>query len=68
MNFIIDLLILKDYNVIYVIIDKLIKKRYYILYIIDNKDISIKSIINIFIKYIFYLYKLPISIISDQEL
>ena len=68
MNFIIGLLILKDYNVIYIIIDKFIKERYYILYIINDKGIFIKSIINILIRYIFHLYKLSISIIFDRGL
>ena len=58
----------EDYNVIYIIIDKLIKEKYYISYIIDNKDIFIKSIIDILITYIFHLYKLSISIIFDRGL
>ena len=58
----------KNHNIIYVIIDKLTRERYYILYIINNKETSIKNIINIFIKCIFYLYKLLISIISDRGL
>ena len=63
-----NLLILKDYNVIYLVIDKFIKERYYILYIIDNKDIFIENIIDIFIKYVFYLYKLSMLIIFDKGL
>ena len=68
MNFIINLLMLKDYNIIYIIIDKLIKERHYILYIIDNEKTSIKNIIDIFIKYIFRLYRLSILIIFDRNL
>ena len=68
MNFIISLSILKGYNVIYIIIDRFIKKRYYISYIIDNKGSSIKSIIDMFIRYIFRLYKLSILIVFDRGL
>ena len=56
---------LKDYNVIYVIINKFIKERYYISYITDDKGIFIENIANIFIKYIFRLYKLLALIIFD---
>ena len=68
MNFIINLLILKGYNIICVIIDKPIKKRYYISYIINNEGTSAESIIDIFIRYIFRLYKLSILIIFDRDL
>ena len=68
MDFIINLSILEGYHVIYIIIDGLIKERYYILYIVDNKGIFAESIINIFIKYIFRLYKLLTLIIFDRGL
>ena len=68
MDFIISLLMLKNYNIIYIIIDRFIKERYYILYIINDKGIFIKSIINIFIRYIFRLYRLSTLIISDRGL
>ena len=68
MNFIISLSMSESYNVIYIIIDRLIKERYYISYIIDNKGISAESITNIFIRYIFHLYKLSILIIFDRGL
>ena len=36
MNLIIKLLMLKDYNVIYMIINRFLKKRYYILYYLND--------------------------------
>jgi hypothetical protein len=43
MNFIIDLLILKSYNVILIMIDHLSKKRHYISYIIMKDDIILEE-------------------------
>ena len=67
MNFIINLLNSKDYNVILIIINTLLKKRYYISYIISDKKIIIKVIINLLIKEITKLYKLLSFIIFNRK-
>ena len=44
------------------------KKYYYTLYIIINKRIFIKTIINILLNYIFYIYNLLNLIILNYKL
>ena len=65
-NFIIDLLLLKDYNVIWVVINRLIKKRYYVLYITKDNNIFIKNIIKMLIKKKIYIYELLILIMFNR--
>ena len=68
MNFIVDLSLSQNHNVIWVVIDRLIKKRYYVLYIIKNNNTFIKSIIEMLIKKIFRLHELSTSIMFDRGL
>ena len=49
MNFIIDLLLLSEYDVIYIIINRLIKEYYYITYIASDNDILVDIVIDIMI-------------------
>ena len=58
MNFITDLLMSENYNVIYTIINRLFKKRYYILCHSDEKDTSTEEVIRIILWNIYCLYKL----------
>ena len=46
--------------------NRLIKKRYYVLYTTKNNNTFIKSIIEMFIKKVFYIYELSILIIFDR--
>ena len=48
--------------------DYLTKKYYYILYIIIDKRIFIKTIINILLNYIFYIYSLLNLIVLNHRL
>ncbi len=68
MNFIINLLNLKDYNIILIVINILLKKRYYISCILSDKKIIVKVIINLLIKEIFRLYELLSFIKFNREL
>ena len=44
MNFIVDLFLMKKYNVICMIVNCFIKKRYYILYWSDEQDFNAKKV------------------------
>ena len=68
MNFIIDLSLLKDYNVIEVVIDRLIKERHYVLCTIKNNGTFIKSTVEMLIKKIFRLHELSTLIMFDRDL
>ena len=46
--------------------NRLIKERYYVLYITKNNNTFIKSIIEMFIKKVFRIYELSITIIFDR--
>ena len=67
MNFIIDLSLLEDHNVIKIVIDRLIKKRHYVLCIRKENDTFIKSIMKMLIKKVFRLHELLTSIVSDRD-
>ena len=67
MNFIIDLLLLSEYDAIYVIINRLIKERYYITYIVSDNDILVDVVIDIIISWVFRLYKLSALIVFDRN-
>ena len=49
MNFIIDLLLLSEYDAIYVIVNRLIKKRHYVIYTINNNETLVTALIDIII-------------------
>ena len=66
MNFIIDLLLSKSYNVIWVIIDRLIKKRYYVLCTAEDNNTFIENIIEMLISEVFRIYELSTSIMFDR--
>ena len=67
MNFIVELSLSKDYNVVWVIIDRLIKERHYVLYTINDEGTFIKSTIEMFIKKIFRIHELSASIMFDRD-
>ena len=67
MNFIVDLLLLKDYNVIWVIVNRLIKKRYYVSCTTKNNNTFIENIIEMFIREVFHIYELLILIMFDRD-
>ncbi len=67
MNFIINLLNSKDYNVILIIINTLLKKRYYISYIISDEKVIIKAIVNLLIKKVFKLHELLSFIMCNRK-
>ena len=46
--------------------NRLIKERYYVLYMMKNNNIFIKSIIEMLIKKIFYIYELSTLIMFDR--
>ena len=66
MNFIIDLSLLQDYNVIWVVIDRLIKKRHYVPCTAENDDTFIENIIEMLIEKVFRLYELSTLIMFDR--
>ena len=65
-NFIVDLLLLQEHNVIWVIIDRLIKERHYVLCTTEDDETSIESTIEMLIKEIFRLHELSTSIMFDR--
>ena len=66
MNFIIDLSLLKGYNVIWVVVDRLIKERYYVLCTVKKNGIFVESTVKMLIKKIFRLHELSASIVFDR--
>ena len=66
MNFIVDLLSTKKYNVICIIIDRLIKKRHYVFCWNGEQDLSAEEIAFIMIWNIFRLHELSDTIVSDR--
>ena len=67
MNFITELFIAHNYNVIYIIIDRLNKKRHYVSCIIDDENINVEIIVRIFIQYVFRIHDLFFSITSNRN-
>ena len=64
-DFITGLPVSEGFNTIYTIVDRLSKEYYYTLYIAIDRGISIEATADILIRYIFRLYSLPESIISN---
>ena len=66
-NFILELFDFKDNNVICIIIDRLTKKRYYALCGIDDDDLTIEICVKMLLHYVFRIYDLLFSIISNRN-
>ena len=64
-NFITDLSMSEDYNVICTIIDQLLKERHYISYHLEDQRTSAEKVIKIMLWNIYCLHELPNSIVSD---
>ncbi len=67
MNFITELSLSEDYNVICTIICHLIKKRHYVLCHWENDDISVEETIWIMLWNIYQLHDLLSSIVSNKD-
>jgi len=67
MNFITELLLLKNYNVICTIICCLFKERHYVLCHWENNDISIEETVWIMLWNVYQLHDLLSSIISNRD-
>ena len=67
MNFITNLLMSKDYNVICIIIDQLLKKKYYISCHSKDHRTSTEKVIKIILWNIYCLHKLLSFIVSDWD-
>ncbi len=67
MNFITELFLSKDYNVICTIICRFIKKHYYVFCHWKDDDISVKEMIWIMLWNIYWLHDLFNSIVSDRD-
>ena len=67
MNFIVDLLSTKKYNVICIIIDHLIKKRHYVFCWSGEQDLSAEKVVFIMIWNVFRLHELSDTIVSDKD-
>jgi hypothetical protein len=67
MNFIIRLpLLIKGFNIIFIIINRLFKERYYISYTTKDKRTSAKETTNLFLRWVYRIHNLPNLIISDR--
>ncbi len=67
MNFITELSLLKDYNIICIIICCLIKKHHYVLCHWEDNDISVEEIIWIMLWNIYWLHDLFSSIVLNRD-
>ena len=67
-DFITGLPVLEGFNAIYIIMDQLSKERHYAPCIITDRGTSAEATADILIRYIFRLYSLLESIISDRGL
>ncbi len=67
MNFITELFLLKDYNVICTIIYHLFKKHHYVFYHWEDDDISVEEMIWIMLWNIYWLHDLSSSIVSNRN-
>ncbi len=67
MNFITELFLSKDYNVICTIICCLIKKRHYVLCHWEDDDISVKETVWIMLWNVYWLHDLSSSIVSNRD-
>jgi len=67
MNFIIELLLSKDYNIICIIICYLIKKHHYVLCHWRDNDISVEEMIWIMLWNVYQLHNLSSSIVLNRD-
>ncbi len=67
MNFIIELFLSEDYNVICTIICRLIKKHHYVLCHWEDDDISVEEMIWIMLWNVYRLHDLSSSIVSNRD-
>ena len=67
MNFIVDFLSAKKYNVICIIINYLIKKRHYVFCWSDEQNLNAKKIVFIIIWNVFRFYELFDTIVFDKN-
>jgi len=67
MNFITELLLSKDYNIICIIIYCFIKKRHYVLCHWKDDDISVEEMIWIMLWNVYQLHDLSSSIVSNKD-
>ncbi len=67
MNFITELSLSEDYNVICTIICWLIKKRHYVLCHWKDNDISVEETVWIMLWNVYWLHDLPSSIVSNRD-
>jgi hypothetical protein len=67
MNFVIELLDSKDFNVILMMIDRLITMHHYVSCIVEEDDTFAKKTIKLLINHVWKLHELSSTIISDRE-
>ncbi len=67
MNFITELFLSKDYNVICTVICHLIKKRHYVFYHWEDDDISVEETVWIMLWNVYWLHDLPSFIVSNRD-
>ena len=67
MNFIVDFLSAKKYNVICIIIDRFIKKHYYVFCWSGEQDLNAEEVAFIMIWNVFRLHELSDTIVSDKD-
>ncbi len=67
MNFIIELFLSKDYNIICIIICCLIKKHHYVLCHWKDNDISVEEMIWIMLWNVYWLHDLSSSIVLNRD-
>ena len=67
MNFIIDLSLLKDKNIILTVICKLIKKRHYISCSTDDEEITAEKTAELMLQWIYQIHDLLDFIVSNRS-
>jgi hypothetical protein len=67
MNFVIELLNSRDFNVILMMIDRLIKMHHYVSCIAEEDETSAKKTIKLLINHVWKLHELSNTIVSNRE-
>jgi hypothetical protein len=67
MNFVIELLDNKDFNVILMMIDRLIKMHHYVSCIVEEDETSAKETVKLLINHVWKLHELSNTIVSNRE-
>jgi hypothetical protein len=67
MNFVIELLDSRDFNVILMMIDRLIKMHHYVFYIAEKNETFAKKTIKLLINHVWKLHELSNTIMSNRE-